>query len=196
MSARRVAYPVSGSTARIPRSLWLAALETIRLYGRFYSEGLVYFAGVVGSPTDLVVTSLYRLHHRPQGHRVEVTPEESRRLVRLLRERDEKLVAQLHSHGGPAFHSGGDDAYATSFHPGFLSIVVPHFGEGVTEVVQCGVFEFVDGMFQELNATQVAARVALFDEIVEFAPAPEPPAKDSWWTRFVRKLKLTAANGR
>ncbi len=189
-------YPAPGSRVRIPRSLWLAALETIRLYGRLESEGLVYFAGVVGSPTDLVVTSLHRLHHLPQGDRVAVTPEESRNLLRVLRERDEKLIAQLHSHRGSAFHSWGDDAYATSFHPGFLSLVVPKFGAGMTKVAECGVFEFDGDTFRQLDARQVAARVVIFGEVVMFAPAPQSVAKESRWRRFARKLRLIAPSGR
>jgi hypothetical protein len=40
------------------------------------------------------------------------------------------VLAQLHTHGGRAFHSATDDAYPISSQKGFISIVVPNFGEG------------------------------------------------------------------
>ena len=42
----------------------------------------------------------------------------------------EKLLAQLHTHPGPAFHSEADDRLALPRHTGAISIVVPHFGQG------------------------------------------------------------------
>jgi hypothetical protein len=196
VSARRLAYPAPGYAVRIPRALWRGALDTMRLYGRLESEGLVYLAGVVVGPDQLAATSLYRLHHKPQGHRVEVTPKESRTLLRTLRHRDEKLVAQLHSHGGVAWHSAGDDAHATSFHAGFLSVVVPDFGEGVLDIGDCAVFEFDGERFRPLDHAEVARRTVVYDEILEFSPSPVVPRKEGLWARFARRLRPTAASAR
>src|SRR5207302_2836368 len=38
--------------------------------------------------------------------------------------------AQIHTHGGRAFHSRTDDLYPLVHTPGFLSIVVPRFAVG------------------------------------------------------------------
>ena len=97
MSARTTPYPTPSHRVRIPSRIWAVGVETIRDYGASNSEGLVYFAGVVASPQDIIVTAVYRIGHRPQGDSVVVTPAEGRWLVRTLRARDEKLVAQLHS---------------------------------------------------------------------------------------------------
>jgi hypothetical protein len=94
-------------------------------------------------------------------------PEEARWLLQTLRARDEKLIAQLHSHRWLAGHSPGDDTWATSFHEGFLSIVVPHFGAGVSLPVDCAVLEYRSGQFIGLARAEVARRIQVYPETVE-----------------------------
>lgn len=173
MTARAAPYAPPGYAVRIPDAIWQATLETVRAYasrgherGRRGSEALVYLAGIV-SGQEIVVTGLYRLDHAAQGDRVVVTPAESRWLVRTLHARDEKLIGQLHSHRGRAGHSFGDDVYATSFHEGFLSIVVPRFGRAVTWPQQCRVLEYREGMFVELEGEEVRRRLRVEPQLVE-----------------------------
>lgn len=53
------------------------------------------------------------------------------------------LVAQLHIHPGPAFHSATDDAFPIVQSPGFYSIVLPDFGSrGLKGMPGCFVAEF------------------------------------------------------
>lgn len=49
--------------------------------------------------------------------------------LRLGRE-DRRLLAQVHTHPGAAYHSQRDDAMAALQTPGFLSLVVPNFALG------------------------------------------------------------------
>ena len=199
MRARSTPYPPPGYPIRIGDLIWTGGLETVRAYatlgaerGRRGSEALVYLGGVVAGP-EVIVTALYRLHHEPQGDRVVVTSEEARWLLATLRARDEKLVAQLHSHRGFAGHSHGDDAWATSFHEGFLSIVVPRFGAGLSAPVECAVLEYRDGEFVELTRDDVARRIRIEPEIVERVPLPRAaPAKEKLWDGFAQRLKLIA----
>ena len=158
MSAR--IYATSGSASR-----------------RRGSEGLVYIGGVVAGD-EMVITSLYRLGHEAQGDCVIVTAEEARWLVRTLRGRDEKLVGQIHSHRFAAGHSPGDDQYATSFHAGYLSIVVPNFGRGVTSLDQCAVLEYRNGVFDDLGADEVAARIQIHPQVVSRVRASTVPSTD------------------
>jgi hypothetical protein len=199
MRARSTPYPPPGYPVRIGDLIWTGGLETVRTYatlgaerGRRGSEALLHLGGVVAG-AEVVVTGLYRLHHEPQGDRVVVTPEEARWLLATLRARDEKLVAQLHSHRGFAGHSHGDDAWATSFHEGFLSIVVPRFGAGVSAPVDCAVLEYRRGEFVELPRDEVTRRVRIEPGIVEHAPLPGVvPAKEKPWDGFAQRLKLIA----
>ncbi len=203
MRARSIPYPPPGYPIRIGDLIWTGGLETVRAYatrgaerGRRGSEALVYLGGVVAG-AEVIVTALYRLHHEPQGDRVVVTPEEARWLLATLRGRDEKLVAQLHSHRGFAGHSHGDDAWATSFHEGFLSIVVPRFAAGVSAPVDCAVLEYRGGEFVELTRDEVARRIHIEPVIVERVPLPRvAPATEKSWDGFVQRLKSIAQKRR
>ena len=196
MSARDVPYPTPGYTVRVPDATWDSALVTVRAYGARGrgSEALVYLAGVVAGD-EMIVTGLYRLEHAPQGDRVAVTPEESRWLLRTLSARDEKLIGQLHSHRGLAGHSHGDDIWATSFHEGFLSIVVPFFGRGVTAPSECAVLEYRGGRFIDLDDAEVEHRIHVYAPVVARAGVVVGTGENGW-TRFVQRLKSIARRRR
>ncbi|SRR6266567_77055 len=193
MRAREVAYPPPGFPIRLPADLWQRTLGVIRRYAKLGgrsrirgSEAIVYWAGVVAAG-EMVITAIYELNHAPQGDSVRVTPEEARWLVRTLRSRDEKLVAQVHSHRGLAGHSHGDDLWATSFHEGFVSIVVPHFASDVTSPLQCAVLDYRGGQFQPMAPEEIERRIVLAPTMVV---KPQTwLGKDSAWKRFVQKLK-------
>jgi len=199
VSARAVPYPAPGYPVRIPDTIWDGAIATVRDYatrghehGKRGSEALVYLGGVV-AVQEMVVTGLYRLNHAPQGDRVVATREESRWLLRTLSARDEKLVGQMHSHRGRAGHSPGDDAWATSFHEGFLSVVVPYFGRDVTTPLQCAFLEYRGGQFVELDEDEIALRIHLYEPIAMRGGAPEvAEVGESRWNGFVQRLKSIA----
>jgi len=195
MTARATPYPPAGFDIRIPQPLWSAALDEVRGYaglsgprGRPGSEGLVYLGGVPAADA-VVVTSLFRLHHEPQGDCVKPTPDEVRWLLSELRRRDEKLVAQLHTHRHGARHSPGDDQMAASFHDGFLSIVVPRFAIGVERIDQCVVHEYRGGLFRPLPPAEMTARFTIHPEIVD---RPCQQREPDHWDRFARKLRQIA----
>jgi hypothetical protein len=190
MTARDADYPTApGYELRVPTEIWAGALRTLGHYGRLDSEGLVYLAGVRAADDVALVSGLYSLGHTAQGGTVVVEPEEARWLLRTLRARDEKLLAQVHSHPGVAFHSPGDDARATSFHRGFLSIVVPGFARGVSEVSECAVYEFDGLKFTELDPAAVAARIKVCDKQVERRPLPAVESRwQKLWKRFRARL--------
>lgn len=60
----------------------------------------------------------------PPGAMVEIMAELQRRRL--------SIVGQVHSHPGRAFHSEADDRWAIVRHRGAQSLVVPHFGKGVS----------------------------------------------------------------
>ena len=173
MTARSTPYPPAGFHVRIPAAVWASALDEVRRYatlgnrGRLRgSEGLVYFAGVPTADA-LIVTAVFRLNHEPQGDRVEPTQAEVRWLLSTLRERDEKLVAQLHTHRYGAAHSPGDDQMATSFHEGFLSIVAPRLAVDVERIDECIVHEYRRGTFRRLSTDETAARIKVHAQTVD-----------------------------
>lgn len=198
MSARAAPYPPPGSLVRIPDTVWHAALHELRCYGNLCtrdgakgSEGLVYFGGVT-TPGELIVTSVLRIRHSPQGDRVTPAQNQVRWLLTTLRARDEKLLAQIHSHRYGTCHSRGDDCMATSFHEGFVSIVVPNFAHEVVRPEQCGFHEYRQGVFQRLSESEVSERIEILPHVLDRTPETGgyiryegPPI----WKLFVRKLK-------
>lgn len=201
MTARSTPYPPAGYHVRIPAMIWTSALNEVRRYatagihhGGRGSEGLVYLAGVPTSDA-LIVTALYRLYHEPQGDRVMPTPAEVRWLLSTLRLRDEKLIAQLHTHRYSARHSPGDDRMATSFHDGFLSIVAPDFAVDIERIDQCVVHECRGGTFLPLPTDETTARFTIYEQLVDrhqLDPAEEP----NIWRRFGQKLRSIAPKRR
>lgn len=191
---RGVPYPGAGAIIRVPAEIWQRSLDVLRLYGSVGSEGLVFWGGTITADT-IQVTTLYIPGHEPQGDCVKVTPEEGRWLLRRLKERDEKLIAQFHSHGGLAGHSDGDDERAASAHEGFLSLVAPYFGRGVATPQECGVHEYDGRCFLRLSEDEVCRRIVvdgLFEERrpIPIVPiGPEVPKRRSWLRTLASSLK-------
>ncbi len=191
---RRVPYPGAGATVHVPAEIWQRSLEVLRLYGIVGSEGLVFWGGTITADT-IQVTGLYIPAHEPQGGHVKVTAEEGRWLLRRLKDRDEKLVAQFHSHGGLAGHSDGDDERAASAHEGFISIVAPYFAREVTAPHQCGVHEYDGCRFHRLSDDDVCRRIVIVGLFAERRPipivpiGPEPPKRRSWLRTIASSLK-------
>lgn len=201
-SRRSVPYPGAGCLVRVPRELWEASVDELGRYAGANSEALVFWGGVVCGK-QVQVTGLYILGHAPQGGTVKVTPEETRWLLRELRRRDEKLIAQFHSHPGEAYHSAGDDSCATAFHEGLLSIVAPNFATGVMDPTECAVHEYRDGRFHLLSPEEVAQRIVLDCWTARRRSTPIPPKRIDrerlpWWTTIASSLrrKLTGRRRR
>jgi hypothetical protein len=202
---RRVAYPGSGGTVYIPRPIWEETLEWMRHYGQHASEGLVFWGGVTEGRGSATVTCLVAPNHAAMGGTVKLPPELSRALVRSHRDLDLKLVAQVHSHGGAwVGHSGGDDEHAASFHDGYLSLVVPDFGAGVTRPDECGVHEFRKdlGGFVRLDNAEVQRRLCLEPVLVVLQDGPAPPEPlemerepwyRRWWNGWRRRLSTNGS---
>ncbi len=206
MTRRASPYPPRGFGVQVPAGVWSAALDQLRLYGSrgdtklgSGSEGLVFLGGVV-LPDQVIVTTLYCIDHAAQGDQVHVTPEEATWLIRSLRQRDEKLLVQIHSHRGAAGHSHGDELSAASFHAGFLSIVAPAFARVAVTIEQCAVFEHRNSRFHQLGAPEIHDRFRIEPEVVHIRPNAQPPTGEGLahrpWSRFVQKLRLIARRPR
>lgn len=144
------------------------------------------FGGGIVSGGTIQISGLYILNHKAQGRCVIVTPEESRWLVKTLRQRDEKLVAQVHSHPGEAFHSQGDDERAASFHTGFLSIVLPNYALNVHAISDCFAVEYDGREFVELNKQDMHNRIKILP-LIEKHNSTENQSKsseESSWSRL------------
>ncbi|MFB6077128.1 MAG: hypothetical protein ABEK12_03290, partial [Candidatus Nanohaloarchaea archaeon] len=79
------------------------------------------------------------------------------------------VLAQVHSHPGVARHSPVDEEKAVSFHEGFVSIVVPDFGETpVYDLRDCGVYVYsaTDG-WRLLDDDEIKDRFVIEETVLE-----------------------------
>lgn len=82
-----------------------------------------------------------------------------------LNERGLRLIAQLHSHPGEAYHSEIDDRYSVVTARGGLSLVVPDFAAGPFTLDACAVYRLeAGGEWAEVPPGRVAS---LFDIVAE-----------------------------
>lgn len=170
-SRRSVTYPGAGVHWSIPQPIIDATAAYLKQYGVQDCEGIAYWAGSVGANRSVAVQTLVLVNHEPQGAGVRVTREEARKLVRVLAEFDLKLLAQVHSHPGDAFHSHGDDEHATSFHEGFVSAVVPRYATDDTSLYDWAVHEYQDGEFVRVPPAEVRTRFQTLPMVHELQPA-------------------------
>ncbi|CAN7761042.1 MULTISPECIES: Mov34/MPN/PAD-1 family protein [unclassified Mesorhizobium] len=114
----------------LPRHCISTVHAHLRSVGREGNEGMALWVGVQQDQhfavTETVIPA--QRHIRTgDGVCVMVPAEELHRLNVWLYNSGLKLLAQIHSHPGRAYHSTTDDAYAVATTVGCLSLVVPNF---------------------------------------------------------------------
>lgn len=82
---------------------------------------------------------------------------------KIMHERKEYLLIQLHTHPFEAFHSWIDNSYPISHRVGFVSVVIPHFARNSMEdKVTWGVYEYKgEGKWRTLNQSQINIRFVI-----------------------------------
>lgn len=113
-AAVHIAAPILAQTARHLRKAAMYGVEGVCYWAAEWHDDRWNVTTLV-RPRTVVATAV----------RVDVSAEENMRVEAALSS-DAAIIAQVHSHLGPAFHSDRDDHYPYSLEPGFLSIVVPH----------------------------------------------------------------------
>ena len=186
---RKITYPGPGAQFYIPKAIWEQTLVTIRRYGLNNSEGFVFWGGGIGASGEAYITTVYLPNHPPQGSRAHPAPNAMRQLVRSLHSADQKLLAQVHSHPGEAYHSYGDDQNAASYHPGYISIVIPDFGKGVTTLRQCEIYEFDGRTISRIHNSDVLDRF-VFEELVVELTSKGIAQDEPIWKKLSKKLKF------
>ena len=127
----------------VPRSLADYANAHLREVGRAGNEGFALWAGRAEGQTFQVLETIIPAQtaiRSQNGVCVGVDADELFRLNVHLYSRELKLVAQLHSHPGAAYHSDTDDQYPIATTAGALSIVVPDFAAGPFSLDNCAVY--------------------------------------------------------
>jgi hypothetical protein len=119
------------SALRCPTSAVETTLAHLRVAGRDLKECVVLWLTARPVVLGAIVVEAYRPEQQAAVDRFRISPAAMTALMSHLRTRKLGLAAQVHSHPRRAFHSRADDKWAVVRHEGALSVVVPHFAEGV-----------------------------------------------------------------
>lgn len=134
-------------------------MAVLRAFGRRHLEGLVLWFGVI----DGARASVYEVSAPPQTPIADETgvgylvDGDTLAAVNIyLEENRLRLLAQVHSHPGRAYHSAMDDRYATVTQEGGFSLVVPDFAAGSADVATWANYRLLDRHWREMSASDVA----------------------------------------
>ena len=140
----------------IPYNILDQTSESLRMYGEQDCEGLVLWLGNINNDKT---SHVKRILIPPQnsiksedGVGYFVTAETLFSLNKLLSSTGLRLLAQVHSHPGRAFHSAADDRYCIVTAEGGFSIVVPAFGFGPSDLSQWTTYRLIEGTWVKLRA--------------------------------------------
>lgn len=143
----------------IPHNILVETSETLRTFGEQECEGLVLWLGHVKRDNTKYIE---RILVPPQesiksedGVGYFVTSETLFSLNKLLSNTGLRLLAQVHSHPGRAYHSAADDRYCIVTTEGGFSIVVPNFGFGPANLYQWAIYQLTKGAWEKLSLRTV-----------------------------------------
>lgn len=135
---------------RLAPPVWDDTLAHLRRCGRGHAECVVLWTGPIDASG--VVDAALHPEHTATGLHYRLDQRWLDRLhLGLLRER-RTIRAQVHTHGGAAFHSATDDAYPAVNTAGFLSLVLPRFAVGAIPRADMWLAELAaDGGWQQVR---------------------------------------------
>lgn len=165
---RKRRIPDMIETYYVPTAVLWKTQQYIEEHGDRGHEAYVFWTGAVADDEAYVMSCVYPTENARHGG-VKVPLEKMTEINRELYNRDQLILAQVHSHPGVARHSGVDEEKAVSFHEGFVSIVVPDFGETpVYDLRDCGVYVYTQGeQWRLLDEDEVVDRFVIEDTSIE-----------------------------
>ncbi|MBB6305598.1 Mov34/MPN/PAD-1 family protein [Rhizobium leucaenae] len=137
------------SRIKVGRTVVASTIERLQAGGLVGHERAVLW---LGSGADRIA-ELYEPRQRTRADQFYFDRLSMQMLLAHLREKRLRVLAQVHSHPGRAFHSEADDEWAIVRHAGALSLVLPRFAQEAT----------VDN-FLELAATYVLSTQNQWEE--------------------------------
>jgi hypothetical protein len=109
-----------------------ATIARLRRGGALGEERVVLWLARASAQPPVPVTEVYEPDQIAAVDYFRLPPASMQALMRHLRTKRFKIVAQVHSHPGRAFHSEVDDEWAIIRHRGALSLVLPRFADATT----------------------------------------------------------------
>ena len=112
----------------VPRNILVESAELLRSLSAGLQESVVLWAGTV-QEREAVVRRIVVPRQCSTAYHFDVPLDERLRISQEFAISGEKLLVQLHTHPGKAFHSPADDRLALPRHTGALAIVVEDFAD-------------------------------------------------------------------
>lgn len=123
------------SALKVSEGLLGETFAHLRLCGRGEVECVAYWAGPISEPN--VASCLLTPRHVATPAFYEIDSSSLTAMWLRLALDELELRAQIHTHGGRAFHSATDDAYAIVQTEGFRSLVIPYSAFGPEHLDGC-----------------------------------------------------------
>ena len=144
----------------IPHSILSDTLSHLRKIGYDYKEGVAYWSGILNK-YEAIVTRVIFADNYPEFQNEEyfarVSLDTAFKIGNEMHDKNEILLAQIHTHPREAFHSFIDDTHPISHRIGFVSIVIPDFAQNVNLLSECMILEYLGmAMWNELFPREVA----------------------------------------
>lgn len=141
--------------------------SSLRSAGRSGNEGLVLWSGVQEGESFTIRTVTVprqRAIRSADGVCVVVDGDALHQFNVETYRRGERLIAQVHTHPGRAYHSEMDDRYAVVTAPGGLSLVVPDFAVRPFDLRECAVYRLsTRGAWLEVAQREVGRLFSIVD---------------------------------
>lgn len=130
---------------QIPNSIFNQTLDQLRKIGNQHKEGIAYWTGVLNDSNAVIRNVIFadeyvEFHNDKLFARVPLTG--VFKIGEKIHQLNEILFAQIHTHPMEAFHSYVDSTSPISHRLGFISIVIPYFGNKIDSLLQCKVYEY------------------------------------------------------
>jgi len=147
------------SNVHISREILDETIKSLQGYGKHGCEGLVLWLGSIhGDDTcrvEKVLIPPQESIRSEDGVGYFVTSETLFSLNKFLSSTGLRLLAQVHSHPGRAYHSTADDRGCIVTLEGGFSIVVPDFGFGTCDFHKWATYRLINGSWKQLSSKMV-----------------------------------------
>ncbi len=166
----------------IPYYLIDETSNALRMFGAKRCEGLALWLGQINNKTCFVKRVLVPPQDSiksEDGVGYFVKSETLFSVNKFLSDTGLRLISQIHSHPGRAYHSVADDRYCIVTMEGGCSIVVPDFGFGPPDLYQWAVYRLRTGDWEKLSPEAVKKT---------FIIEGKPPGKHSEANRISIKI--------
>lgn len=168
----------------VPNSIVFQTANSLRKFGERGYEGLVFWLGHIEETScsvEKVMTPPQQSIRSEEGVGYFITSETLLEMNKFLSASGLRLIAQVHSHPGSAYHSPADDRYCIVTVEGGLSIVVPDFGSGPADLYKWAFYRLTQGQWKGLTCSTVQAL---------FITDQEPPAPNDGFISRMKKRFL------